>query len=206
MKKALVLSSYEFLKKFNTEFKCLKFLEKNLWKNGIKCGYCNSKRVSKRNKKDGFFFCNDCKKRFNVRTNTIFHRSKIPLQKWLYASYLLQTSRKGVSSLQLSKQLGITQKTAWFMLHRLRQACKAGSFKMSGSVTSDETYFGGEAKNKHSKDRPKKSGITDKTMVQSIKADKQMKFHIIESNDKKTLQGNIRQSVEKGSFVMTDEF
>ena len=142
MKKALVLSSYEFLKKFNTEFKCLKFLEKNLWKNGIKCGYCNSKRVSKRNKKDGFFFCNDCKKRFNVRTNTIFHRSKIPLQKWLYASYLLQTSRKGVSSLQLSKQLGITQKTAWFMLHRLRQACKAGSFKMSGSVTSDETYFG----------------------------------------------------------------
>ena len=205
MRKAIVLSSYEFLKQFNTEFKCLKFLEKILWKNGVKCGYCNSKRVSKRNKKTGFFQCKDCRKQFNVRTNTIFHRSRLPLGKWLYAAYLLQTSRKGISSLQLSKQLGITQKSAWFMLHRLREASKAGSFKMSGVVSSDETYFGGEAKNKHSKDKPKKQGKTDKTMVQGIKSEKQMKFHIIESNDKKTLQGNVRQSVEKGSFVMTDE-
>ncbi|MCZ0933106.1 MAG: IS1595 family transposase [Oligoflexia bacterium] len=124
MKKAVILSSYEFLKKLNTEFKCLKFLEKNLWKNGVKCGFCGSKKVSKKNKKTGFHYCNDCKKQFNVRTNTIFHRSKLPLQKWLYASYLLQTSKKGVSSLQLSKQLGITQKSAWFMLHRLREASK----------------------------------------------------------------------------------
>ena len=122
MKKAVVLSSFEFQKRFNTEFKCLKFLEKNLWKNGVKCGHCNSKNISKKNKKDGFRFCNDCKKRFNVRTNTIFHRSKISLDKWLYASYLLQTSRKGVSSLQLSKQIGVTQKTAWFMLHRFKRS------------------------------------------------------------------------------------
>ena len=139
IKKALVLSGFQFLKQFKTEFKCLKFLEKNLWKNGIKCSYCNSKRVSKKNKKTGFYQCKDCRKQFNVKTNTIFHRSKLPLQKWLYASYLLQTARKGVSSLQLSKQIGVTQKTAWFMLHRLREACKAESFKMSGNVSSDET-------------------------------------------------------------------
>ena len=204
-KKAVVLSSYEFLKKFNTEFKCLKFLEKNLWKNGIKCGCCNSKRVSKRNKKTGFFQCKNCRKKFNVRTGTIFHRSKLPLRKWLYAVYLTQTGRKGISSLELSKKLGITQKTAWFMWHRIRQACKSGRSKMSGSVTSDETYFGGEAKNKHSKGRPKKSGKTDKVMIQGLRSERQLKFYIVNSPDKKTLQGNIRQRVEKGSFVMTDE-
>ena len=138
MKKVIVLSSFEFQKKFNTEFKCLKFLEKSIWKNRVRCGHCESKNVSKKNKTDGFFFCRDCKKRSNVRANTIFHRSKISLDKWLYCAYLLQTSRKGVSGLQVSKQLGITQKTAWFMLHRLKEACKAKSFKISGNVNSDE--------------------------------------------------------------------
>ena len=205
-KKAVVLSGYEFLKRFNTEFKCLKFLEKNLWKNGIKCGYCNSKRVSKRNKKTGFFQCKDCRKKFNVRTGTIFHRSKLPLQKWLYAVYLTQTGGKGISSLELSKKLGITQKSAWFMWHRIRKACKARSFKMSGSVTSDEIYFGGQAKYKHSKDKPKKSGLTDKTMVQGIKSEHQMVFHIVNSPNKKIIQGNIAKSVEIGSTTQTDEY
>ena len=92
------------------------------------------------------------------------------------------------------------------MLHRIREACKTGSFKMSGSVTSDETYFGGQAKYKHSKDKPKKQGLTDKTMVQGIKSEKQMVFHIVNSPDKKTLQGNIAKSVEKGSIIQTDEY
>ena len=195
-----------FLKKFNTEFKCLKFLEKNIWNEGIKCGYCLSTRVSKKNKKTGFYQCKDCRKQFNVRTNTIFHKSKVPLKKWLYTSYLLQTARKGISSLQLSKQIGVTQKTAWFMLHRLREACKDKVGIFSGSVTSDETYFGGEAKNKHSKDKPKKSGLTDKTMVQGIRSENQLKLFIIDSPNKKTLQGNITKSVEKGSNVQTDEY
>lgn len=147
-KKARVLSSYEFLKKFNTDFKCLKFLEKNLWKDGIKCGFCGSKNVSKKIKKTGFRRCRDCRKEFNVRTNTIFHKSKIPLSKWLYAVYLLQTSRKGVSSLQISKQLKLTQKSAWFMCHRIREACKETGGKLSGSVQVDETWFGGLSKNK----------------------------------------------------------
>lgn len=204
-KKALVLSSYEFLKQFNTEFKCLKFLEKNLWKNGVKCGWCNSKRVSRKNKKAGFFQCKDCRKKFNVRTNTIFHRSKIHLRKWLYAVYLLQTARKGISSLQLSKQIGVTQKTAWFMLHRLRSACKSGQFKMSGEVQSDETYFGGKNKNRHKDKKKVKTWQSQKTMVQGIRADNQLKFHIINSPDKKTLQGNIVKNVEAGSHIMTDE-
>ena len=200
---AKTLSAYEFMRKFSTERKAVKFFEEIRWPKGPICPSCKSKRIAKR--KFPYYRCKDCRDIFTVRTGTIFHRSKVKLAKWFYAAYLLQTARKGVSSLQLSKQIGVTQKTAWFMLHRLREACKSKTGMFSGSVTSDETYFGGEAKNKHAKDKPKKSGLTDKTMVQGIKADKQMKFHIIESNDKKTLQGNIRKAVEKGSFVMTDE-
>ena len=203
-KKAFILSSFEFQEKFNTEFKCLKFLEKSIWENGFRCGHCESGNVSKKNKTDGFFFCRDCKKRFNVRANTIFHRSKISLDEWLYCAYLLQTSRKGVSSLQVSKQLGITQKTAWFMLNRLREACKTGSSKMSGDVSSDETYFGGLSKNKHSGKKPKKK-LQDKTMVQGVKADNQLKLFIVNTADKKTLQGNIAKTVEIESNITTDE-
>jgi len=79
------------------------------------------KRITKR--KNGYYRCNACKKDFTVRTGTIFERSHVPLNKWYYAMYMLMTARKGISSLQLSKEIGVTQKTAWFMLGRLREAC-----------------------------------------------------------------------------------
>ena len=175
---AKVLSAYEFMRKFNTEDKALSFLEEAIWKGRVFCPHCKSKKVSNKNKDTGFRRCRNCRKQFNVKTKTIFHRSRIKISKWLYASYLLQTSRKGISSLQLSKQIGVTQKTAWFMLHRLREACKAGSFKMSGDVSSDEAYFGGLSKNKHSSKKPKKK-LQDKIMVQGIKADNQLKLFIV---------------------------
>ena len=204
-KKAKVLSAYEFMQKFASKRKAVKFYEKSRWPEGITCPHCQSKRIYEVKNRLGSYQCKDCRKTFTVQTGTVFEKSKIALRKWLYAVYLLQTARKGISSLQLSKQIGVTQKTAWFMLHRLREACKAKSFKMSGSVTSDEAYFGGEAKNKHSKDKPKKQGKTEKTMVQGLRSENQLKLFIVNSPNKKTLQGNIRQVVEKGSFVMTDE-
>ena len=186
MKKAVVLSNYEFLKKFNTECKCLKFLEKNLWKKGIKCGYCDSKRVSKKNKKTGFYQCKDCRKKFNVRTNTIFHKSKLPLSKWLYAVYLTQTGRTGISSSELSKKLGITQKSSWFMWHRIREVCKEDGVFLSGKVQVDETWFGGLSKNKHkSKVKKEKSWKVSKAMVQGMRAGNQVKTKVIEKAIKK---------------------
>ena len=200
-RKAVVLSAYEFMKKFSTERKAIEFFEEIRWPKGPVCPSCKSKRIAKR--KFPYYRCKDCRDIFTVRTGTIFQRSKISLSKWFYTAYLLQTARKGVSSLQLSKQIGVTQKTAWFMLHRLREACKAGKGGMfSGPAISDETYFGGEAKNKHSKDRPKKSGLTDKTMVQGVMDGKQMAFYIVNSPDKKTLQGNIKANVEKGLLLV----
>jgi hypothetical protein len=97
----------------------------------------------------GFYRCNACLTDFTVRTGTIFERSKIPLHKWIYAMYLLVTSRKGISSLQLAKQIGVTQKSAWFMLQRLREACGNDPHELAGIVECDETYVGGREANRH---------------------------------------------------------
>jgi transposase-like protein len=99
-----------------------RYLEGRFWPKGPVCPTCHSgDRITVR--KGGYYRCNACKKDFTVRTGTIFQRSHVPLHKWLYAMYLLVTSRKGISSLRLSKEIGITQKSAWFVLQRLREAC-----------------------------------------------------------------------------------
>src|SRR5208283_5027607 len=95
---------------------------------GVKCPTCKSgERITAR--KHGFYRCNACKLDFTVRTGTIFERSHIPLHKWIYAVYLLVTAGKGISSMQLAKEIGITQKSAWFVLHRLREACNDDNSK-----------------------------------------------------------------------------
>ena len=148
-KKAKVLSAYEFMSKFASKRKAVKFFEKTRWPNGIICRHCQSKRISEVKNRLGSYQCKDCRKTFTIKTGSVFEDSKIELKKWLYAVYLLQTARKGISSLQLSKQLGIRQAAAWFMLHRLREACKSKGGLLSGDVQVDETWFGGLSKNKH---------------------------------------------------------
>ena len=98
------------------------YMEGKRWPDGAVCPACSeAKRITTR--KGGYYRCNACKTDFTVRTGTIFERSHISLHKWVYAMYLLVTARKGISSLQLAKQIGVTQKSAWFMLQRLREAC-----------------------------------------------------------------------------------
>lgn len=119
------------------------YLESRRWPEGATCPVCGGREcVTKR--KGGFYRCNPCKEDFTVRTGTIFERSKVPLHKWIYAMYLLVTARKGISSLQLSKEIDVTQKTAWFILQRLREACGPELEKLSGIVEIDETYIGGK--------------------------------------------------------------
>jgi len=114
------------------------YLEGRLWPNGPICPECKSgARITVR--RGGFYRCNACQLDFTVRTGTIFERSHIPLHKWVYAMYLLVTARKGISSMRLAKEIGVTQKSAWFMLRRLREACGGddGIGKLKGTVEID---------------------------------------------------------------------
>lgn len=123
------------------------YLESRLWPNGPHCPVCGlGERITAR--KEGLYRCNNCKKDFTVRTGTIFKRSHVPLHKWVYVMYLLVTARKGISSMQLAKEIGITQKSAWFVLHRLREACGPNFSELSGIFEVDETYVGCKETNK----------------------------------------------------------
>src|SRR6204780_1119061 len=127
------ISTFQLFEMFPDAESARKHIEAQRWPNGAICPACGlGDRVTAR--KNGFYRCNQCREDFTVRTGTVFERSHIPLHKWLYAVYLLVTARKGISSLQLSKEIGVTQKSAWFMLQRLREACGSddGRGKLQG--------------------------------------------------------------------------
>jgi transposase-like protein len=118
----ITISTFQLFQIFPDQEAARSYLESRLWPQGVRCPVCGlGERITTR--KGGYYRCNQCKEDFTVRTATIFERSHVPLHKWLYAMYLLVTSRKGISSLKLSKEIGITQKSAWFVLRRLREAC-----------------------------------------------------------------------------------
>jgi transposase-like protein len=132
------------------------------WKNGRFCPLCGSTKV--------YDFsdyrvhkCGDCRARFSIKVGTVFEDTKIPVRKWLAAVWLITSHRKGIASTQLARDIGVTQKTAWFMLHRLRHAARTRSFNrpMKGDVEVDEAFFGGKDKNKHAHKR----GKDDKVVV-----------------------------------------
>lgn len=182
------------------------YLESRLWPDGVTCPTCAGKeRITTR--KGGFYRCNRCKTDFTVRTGTIFERSHVPLHKWVYAMYLVVTARKGISSMQLAKEIGVTQKSAWFMLQRLREACSGKIDKLSGLIEVDECYVGGLEKNKHESDKLRMGrGSVGKTAVMGLRQRSGQTIAFpVENTDKATLQGAVLQHVEVGSQVMTDE-
>ena len=184
------------------------YLEKRLWPNGPRCPVCGlGERITAR--AGGFYRCNQCKEDFTVRTGTIFERSHVPLHKWVYAMYLLVTARKGVSSMQLAKEIGITQKSAWFVLQRLREACGGRNLtKLKGIIEIDETYVGGLEANKHEHKKLKAGrGPVGKTPVLGMRErGGKVRAMPINETDRDTIHKAIYANVEVGSALHTDEF
>lgn len=203
---ATTISAYQFFRKFPDEQAAIAHVEGIRWPNGVICPHCDGDRTA-RQKSYPYHQCKDCRRKFTVRTGTIFERSHIPLDQWLYGMYRLQTARKGVSSLQLSKELGITQKSAWFMLHRLREACGIEAVPMSGEVEVDETYIGGKESNKHaSKKRKAGRGPVGKQAVLGLRnRGGRVKALPIPDTSAATIWQEITRAVEPGSVIYTDE-
>ena len=123
---------------FHDETAAREWLEARIWKDGRVCPHCGvidqSTLMTGKSHRPGLYQCNACREPFTVTVGTLYERSKIPLHKWIYAMYLLVTARKGISSMQLAKEIGITQKSAWFMLQRLREACGGDLDTLRGVV------------------------------------------------------------------------
>jgi transposase-like protein len=200
------ISTFQLFEMFPDQESARAYLEGRLWPNGPRCPVCGlGERITVR--KEGYYRCNQCKEDFTVRTGTIFERSHVPLHKWVYAMYLLVTARKGISSMQLAKEIGITQKSAWFVLHRLREACGDKLEKLQGIIEIDETYVGGIEANKHDHKKLKGGrGAVGKTAVLGMRERGGRTVAMsIEATDAETIQAAIVNHVEAGSTIHTDE-
>lgn len=137
------------IEKFGSEDKCHAYLEELRWPDGVECPRCQSKKIS-RIKARRQFDCDGCRYQFSVRVGTLFHDSKLPLWKWFLAAYVMGESKKGVSALQLSRMLGVSPKTGWYLCHRIRASMHdEDAAKLLGVVEADETYVGGKLPRGH---------------------------------------------------------
>lgn len=208
-----VLSLYEFFKKFPDEEAARTFFEVKRWSNGKYCPHCGSISVAEcKDHKPMPYRCKDCRKHFSVRTGTTLEESRLPLQKWLMAIYMMTTARKGIPSTQMARELGITQKSAWFLAHRIRESWLANKpnddNRLDGDVEVDETFIGGKEKNKHAHNKIKLGrGSVGKFIVVGMKQrDGKVIVETALDTTARTLKSFIYKNVVSGSNVHTDNF
>jgi transposase-like protein len=196
---------------YNDENAAREHLEAIRWPDGPICPHCgsvnNAKRLEGKAARPGLLNCRDCRKQFSVTVGTVFERSKIPLTKWLACSYLMASSKKGISSHQIHRTLGITYKTAWFMTHRLREAMrdtstdKLGGEGTSGIVEADETYVGPKAKGPKGR---RKNYANKQAVVALVERKGRIRAHTIKRVTAATLKPILEKQISPTARLMTD--
>lgn len=199
---------------FTDADKAREHLEAQRWPDGPYCPHCGNAdqaRIAKMEGKahrPGLYNCRECRKQFSVTVGTVFERSKVPLNKWLLATFLLTSAKKGMSAHQLHRTLGVTYKTAWFMFHRIREAMRPGEDGYSAGglggenkvVEADETYVGGKAKNRAYRQPRKKEAVV--SLVE--REGKVRSFHVANVTAK-TLKPILFTQIDRASWLMTDQ-
>ncbi len=203
----------QLMDRFATEEAAVDWFESIFWPTVRCCGHCGSMNTYETPKrKPQPYRCRDCKSYFSVRTGTLLESSRVPLRKWAIAIYLCLTSLKGVSSMKLHRDIGVTQKTAWFMIHRIREAWSAKDDNdFGGPVEVDETYVGGKRANMSNQKRKELKdtgrGPVGKTAVVGLKdrETKKVSAKVVDSTDAATLIPFVEEHAANGSTIYTDE-
>lgn len=198
----------EAIKFFSNPETCFWFVAEMRWPDGNECPRCGGGGFSFL-KTRMMFKCKTCQKQYSVKVGTIFEDSPVGLDKWLTAMWMMSNCKNGVSSCEIARCIGVTQKSAWFMLHRIRRVMKTGSFiKLTGEVEADETFIGGKARNMHTNVRARRitgTGSKDKTAVMGLlERGGEVRAAVVPSRKKATLQAEVRQHVEAGAALYTD--
>ena len=203
------ISVFQLMELVPDEPSAIAFFEARRWPKQTYCPRCGSLDAARtKNGKPMSHWCKDCRRHFSVRTGTVMAGTNLPLRKWLLAMYYMLTARKGVSSLHMARLIGVTQKTAWFLGHRIREAMKYKGGLMFGEVEVDETYVGGREPRKHSKNKLRDLQAFGKMPVMGFRERHSGRVHAFPlgwDSEQRTYHRHVRENVQPGSSLYSDE-